>query len=162
MRPFAEMLGLRTAREPAVTCVRRWSAISMRKIWYSPLTPVSKYSERPSPDHCRSVGMRSSEGKGAVVTPPPTGAIMICGGASSAAAVTYAIDFPSGDQRGELSGPSAAEIFVGAPPSALIVHTSVLRPPSYSCPVRSETNAMRAPSGDHCGSVSFQSSPSVI
>ena len=42
-----------------------------------------------------------------------------------------------------------------------IVRTS-LRPPSNSWPVRSETNAMRAPFGDHCGSVSFQSSPKVI
>src|ERR1041385_1694804 len=106
--------------------------------------------------------MRSSVGKGAVAAPPPAGAIMICGGASSEAAATKAIDLPSGDQRGELSGPSAVEILVNAPPSAPIVQTSVLRPPSYSCPVRSETNAMRFPSGDHCGSVSFQSSPSVI
>src|SRR5689334_18264131 len=106
--------------------------------------------------------MRSSDGYGVLAAPPFDAATMTWGGASSPAAVTKAIDFPSGDQRGWLSGPSAVEIFVNAPPVAAMVHTSVFRPPSYSWPVRSDTNAMREPSGDHCGSVSFQSSPSVI
>src|SRR5258705_11488146 len=69
---------------------------------------------------------------------------------------------PSGDQRGLLSFSSWSEILVSGPPAAEITHTSSFRSPSNSLPVRFETKATRVPSGDHCGSVSFQSSPSVI
>src|ERR1022692_1342171 len=51
---------------------------------------------------------------------------------------------------------------VSAPPSRAITHTSVLRLSSSIWPLRSETKAIRVPSGDHCGSVSSQSSPEVI
>src|SRR5215216_3018279 len=78
---------------------------------------------------------------------------------------------PSGDQRGELSGPGAYEMcvnghelpfaFTSEHPEAAMTQTSLFRSWSYSLPVRLETKAMRDPSGDHCGSVSFQSSPSV-
>src|SRR5580765_3073366 len=88
---------------------------------------------------------------------------MICCGCSSPAELTNAIDFPSGDQRGELSGPAAVDTRVNVPPSAGMTHTSGLRPSSSnSWPLRSETNAILVPSGDHCGSVSFQASPLVI
>src|SRR5438876_11537554 len=70
--------------------------------------------------------------------------------------------FPSGDQRGEVSGSSETDIFVSGPPAASITQMSLLRPSSNSFPVRSETKAIFLPSGDHCGSVSFQSSPDVI
>src|SRR6185436_8148626 len=69
---------------------------------------------------------------------------------------------PSGDQRGLASASSWSEIFLSSPPSALITQTSVLRSASYSLPVRFETKVMLLPSGDHCGSRSFQSWPSVI
>src|SRR5437879_8136282 len=73
-----------------------------------------------------------------------------------------AIVLPSGDHRGEVSGSSERDIFVSGPPAASIIQMSLLRPSSNSFPVRSETNAIFVPSGDHCGSVSFQSSPEVI
>src|SRR5215510_5949241 len=70
--------------------------------------------------------------------------------------------FPSGDQHGLLSPSSWSEIRVGVPPSDEITQTSVFELSLYSLPVRFETNAIRVPSGDHCGSESFQSSPWVI
>src|SRR5262245_42801697 len=70
--------------------------------------------------------------------------------------------FPSGDQRGDESGSSERDTLVNGPPDASMIQTSLLRPSSNSFPVRSETNAIFVPSGDHCGSLSFQSSPDVI
>src|SRR5216117_3204366 len=70
--------------------------------------------------------------------------------------------FPSGDHRGDISGSSDCEIFVSGPPSLPMTQMSLFRPSSNSFPVRSETNAIFVASGDHCGSVSFQSSPDVI
>ena len=69
---------------------------------------------------------------------------------------------PSGDQMGDVSRSGLVEIFVRLPPATGTVQTSLLRPSSSSSPVRLETNAMRYPSGDHCGSVSFHASPFVI
>src|SRR5215510_1351175 len=73
-----------------------------------------------------------------------------------------AIDLPSGDQRGLSSLSSWSEILVSGPPAAAMTHTSAFRFSSYSFPVRLDTNASCLPSGDHCGSLSFQSLPSVI
>src|SRR6476659_3760960 len=75
---------------------------------------------------------------------------------------TKAIVFPSGDQRGLLSGSSWSELLVSDPPSAGITQTSLFRFSSYSLPVLFETKAIRVPSGDQCGSESFHSFPSVI
>src|SRR5215213_2863281 len=72
------------------------------------------------------------------------------------------MDLPSGDQRGLLSDSSWSEILRVGPPAESMTKTSVLRLSSKALPVRSETKAMKFPSGDHCGSVSFQSSPKVI
>src|SRR5215203_5583428 len=72
-----------------------------------------------------------------------------------------AIDFPSGDQRGLLSASSWSEILRMGPPAESMTKISVLRLSSKALPVRSETKAIKLPSGDHCGSVSFQSSPKV-
>src|SRR5215471_5586318 len=94
--------------------------------------------------------------------PPRLDASQIFGCDFSGTALRNAIVWPSGDQRGELSPSSWSEIFVSGPPAASIVHTSVLWPSSNALPVRSETNAMRRLSGDHCGSLSFHSSPEVI
>jgi hypothetical protein len=69
---------------------------------------------------------------------------------------------PSGDQIGDESRSSLVETFVRLPPADGMTQMSVLCPSSNSLPVRSETNAMREPSGDHCGSVSFHESPVVI
>jgi len=44
--------------------------------------------------------------------------------------LTNAMDLPSGDHRGELSGPDAVDTRVNVPPSAGMTHTSGLRPSS--------------------------------
>jgi len=93
--------------------------------------------------------------------PPRAGASQMRGCDFSGTALMNAMVWPSGDQRGELSPSAWSEIFVSGPPLASITHTSVFCPSSNALPVRSETNAMRRPSGDHCGSASFHSSPEV-
>jgi hypothetical protein len=81
--------------------------------------------------------------------PPAADASQIFGCDFSGTALTKAIVCPSGDQRGELSPSSWSEIFVSGPPFASITQTSVLCPSSNALPVRSDTNAIRRPSGDH-------------
>ena len=68
---------------------------------------------------------------------------------------------PSGLQRGLSSAPGWSEILTGSPPDTGITHTSLLSSPSGSRPVRLDTNAIRVPSGAHCGSASFHRSPLV-
>ncbi len=84
------------------------------------------------------------------------------GAASSSSLFRYAIVRPSGDHSGDVFRPGAVDTLVREPPTADTVHTSLFLLSSYSLPERSETKTMRVPSGDHCGSVSFQSSPLVI
>src|SRR5918997_217937 len=59
-----------------------------------------------------------------------------------------AMDLPSGDQRGLLSASAWSEILRMGPPAASTTKTSVLRLSSKALPVRSETKAMKLPSGD--------------
>src|SRR3982751_3905852 len=107
------------------------------------------------------VGIRSSEPAAFVAAPPAAGAMRIDGGSSSSTLLRKAIVRPSGDQTGERLRPAPLDTRVSSPPPTGIVQTSLVRPSSYSRPVLSETKAIRAPSGDHCGSLSFQSSPLV-
>jgi hypothetical protein len=107
--------------------------------------------------------MRSSSGatlrEGA---PPAAEPTKIFGWSVACMRPVKAIVFPSGDQRGLESSSSWSEIFLVGPPVESMTKTSVFRLSSKAFPVRSETKAMKFPSGDHCGSESFQSSPKVI